>query len=109
MGQRMEKKYETKTKKKSGYIQQASVYQAQRCEGCPLRGACHKSKEDRKIKINHNLARHKRKGCLFAFETAFSQSEFYQVKLYETRFIALIGSAPLCHRLRFAGVQSKYH
>ena len=61
MGQRMEKKYETRTKKKSGYIQQASVYQAQRCEGCPLRGACHKSKEERKIKINHNLARHKRK------------------------------------------------
>ena len=61
MGQRMENKYETKTKKKSGYIQRASVYQAQRCQGCPLRGACHKSKEDRKIKVNRNLERHKRK------------------------------------------------
>jgi hypothetical protein len=59
MGQRMDKRYETKTKKKSGYIQRASVYQAKRCQGCPLRGACHKSKENRKIQVNHNLNRHK--------------------------------------------------
>ena len=35
------------------------LYQAKRCEGCPLRGSCHKSKENRTIEVNHNLRRHK--------------------------------------------------
>ena len=61
MGQKMEKCYETKTTKKSGYVQVASVYRAQRCTGCPLRGACHKSKEERTIQLNHNLKKHRQK------------------------------------------------
>jgi transposase len=59
MGQKMEKCYETKTIKKSGYIQIASVYRARSCKGCPLRGACHKSKEERTIQLNHNLKKHR--------------------------------------------------
>jgi transposase len=59
MGQPMEKVHEKKKKTKSGYSQTYSVYQAQNCQGCPLRGICHKSKYNRKIEINHNLERHK--------------------------------------------------
>jgi len=55
MGQTMIKKYETHPKTKSGYKQTYSVYQAKNCNGCPLRGACHKSKEHRKIQINWKL------------------------------------------------------
>jgi len=61
MGQKMFKRYESKTIKKSGFQQTASVYQAQRCTNCPLRGACHKSKINRKIRVNHNLIRLKAK------------------------------------------------
>ena len=61
MGQLMTKRYETHPKTKSGYQQTYSVYQAENCKGCPLRGACHKSKTDRKIQINWNLKRLKDK------------------------------------------------
>ncbi len=61
MGQKMTKQYEKRPKTKSGYQQKYSVYQAQNCKGCPLRGACHKSKEDRKIHFNWNLKRLKDK------------------------------------------------
>lgn len=55
MGQKMkfirqEKRYTT-----SGYQQTVSVYRASRCQGCPLRGQCHKSKRDRQIEVNHTL------------------------------------------------------
>ena len=43
----------------SGYQQTVSVYRACRCEGCPLRGQCHKSKRDRQIEVNHTLADYK--------------------------------------------------
>lgn len=59
MGQKMTKRYERTVTKKSGFKQNLSVYKAQRCAGCPLRGACHKSKINREIQINHNLNRHK--------------------------------------------------
>ena len=39
----------------SGYEQILSVYRATRCEGCPLRGQCHKSKRNRQIEVNHTL------------------------------------------------------
>lgn len=39
----------------TGFKQSVTYYQAQNCEGCPLRGVCHKSKENRKIEINHQL------------------------------------------------------
>jgi transposase len=59
MGQRMEFQYHRKRKTQSGFEQKTSVYQAKNCEGCPLRGQCHKSGGNRKIELNHNLLRHK--------------------------------------------------
>ena len=61
MGQKMTKQYEINPKTKSGYRQKYSVYQAKNCKGCPLKGACHKSKEHRKIRINWKLKQFKDK------------------------------------------------
>jgi len=63
MGQKMEKRSEVKTIKASGFRQKASVYVAGRCEGCTLRGVCHKSKENRKIQLNHNRKKHQQKAA----------------------------------------------
>ncbi len=40
----------------NGYTAQVSCYQAQRCEGCPMRGGCHKAQGNRLIEVNHRLA-----------------------------------------------------
>ncbi|MGN0004304.1 MAG: IS1182 family transposase [Sphingobacterium composti] len=40
----------------NGYVSQVSIYRAQRCEGCPMRGQCHKAEGNRTIEINHRLA-----------------------------------------------------
>lgn len=61
MGQKMTKRYEENRKSKAGYPYKQRVYQAQNCKGCPLRGACHKNKDNRIIRYNHNLARLKKK------------------------------------------------
>jgi hypothetical protein len=45
----------------NGYVAQVSIYQAQRCEGCPMRGQCHKAEGNRTIEINHRLAELKAK------------------------------------------------
>lgn len=61
MVQKMEKQYQSKQIKKSGFIQISGVYQAKRCEGCPLRGAFHKSKTNRIIQVDHKLKEHRNK------------------------------------------------
>jgi transposase len=43
----------------TGFGQTTKKYQAQNCNGCPLRGVCHQSKQNRIIEVNHNLIRHK--------------------------------------------------
>lgn len=56
MGQHMTL-WRTNTEKTStGYEHQVHYYQAQRCEGCPLRGLCHTAKTDRVLKVNHRSA-----------------------------------------------------
>jgi transposase len=45
----------------TGFKQNITRYQATNCEGCPLRGACHKSQSSRIIEINHTLNEHKRR------------------------------------------------
>ena len=55
MGQKMKFIRHEKRYTASGYQQSFSVYRAGRCEGCPLRGQCHKSKRDRQIEVNHTL------------------------------------------------------
>lgn len=55
MGQKMKFIRQEKRYTASGYQQTVSVYRATRCEGCPLRGQCHKSKRNRQIEVNHTL------------------------------------------------------
>ena len=59
MGQKLKFIRQEKRYTASGYQQTVSVYRAGRCEGCPLRGQCHKSKRDRQIEENHTLADYK--------------------------------------------------
>ena len=55
MGQKLKFIRQEKRYTASGDPQTVSVYRASRCEGCPLRGQCHKSKRDRQIEVNHTL------------------------------------------------------
>jgi transposase len=60
MGQKMLALYDSKRKTRStGYEYEATIYKAQNCSNCPLRGACHKQKGDRQIEINKKLIKHK--------------------------------------------------
>jgi transposase len=57
MGQHLYNTGAGKRKSELGFDYQVSIYQAQNCTGCPLRGQCHKAKGNRKIEVNHNLNR----------------------------------------------------
>ena len=57
MGQQMNLVGTKKVKSEAGYEKTVHVYQAQNCNGCPLRSRCHKSKYNRRIEVNHNLNR----------------------------------------------------
>jgi transposase len=59
MGQAMKNVSTCKTKNRNGFIQTISRYQAHNCSGCPLSGACHKSKGNRVIEVNHTLNKYK--------------------------------------------------
>lgn len=59
MGQVMKHTATYQAKTKTGFIQTVSRYQAGNCNGCPLRGACHKSKGNRVIEVNHALNKYK--------------------------------------------------
>jgi transposase len=59
IGQRMSRVGTKHKTTDNGYKQEIAVYQAQNCQGCPLRSTCHSSKYNRKIYVNHNLIRHK--------------------------------------------------
>ena len=62
MGQHMERIGTSHCKTGSGYRSENARYQAQRCEGCPLRCLCYKSKGNRRIiEINHRLKHYKHK------------------------------------------------
>ena len=52
MGQTMNYIGTRRKKNKSGFVQQLSRYQARNCTGCPIRGRCHKTKENRVVEIN---------------------------------------------------------
>ncbi len=55
MGQRMENVGQGKRISSNGYESQVTYYQAKRCFACPLRGRCHKAKDNRTIEVNHRL------------------------------------------------------
>lgn len=61
IGQKMTHVYDTKVRSSNGYLSDVSIYQAQNCNGCPLRDLCHKSESNRSIQINHKLREYKRK------------------------------------------------
>lgn len=58
MGQAIAKRNQY-TEQKTG--KKITIYQATNCNGCPMRGVCHSSKENRTIKISHELLRHRKK------------------------------------------------
>jgi transposase len=53
MGQRMDKVGEQPQRTRAGHLHIVSRYKAKNCEGCPLRGVCHKGKGSRTIEISH--------------------------------------------------------
>lgn len=55
MGQPMMFIGESTEKTETGYVRKLSRYQAQNCSTCPIRGRCHKSKENRIIEVSHRL------------------------------------------------------
>jgi transposase len=55
MGQKMQRIGLRKRITENGFIQHYARYQAINCVGCPLRGQCHKNKENKILEINHNL------------------------------------------------------
>ena len=61
MGQHMKHTRNIKRKSGSGYKSDISIYSASNCDGCPLRGMCHKAKGNREIQINHSLNKYKEK------------------------------------------------
>lgn len=61
MGQPMHFIGTKKQKTKSGFEQTLRRYQAIRCEGCPLRGGCHKAKGARIVEINFKSREYRQK------------------------------------------------
>jgi hypothetical protein len=59
MGQHMHNIGTHTQKTTTGFTQHITKYQAQNCNGCPLRGKCHQSTGNRIININHHLNQHK--------------------------------------------------
>jgi len=60
VGQVMDKIWEGEQKTEAGYTRTISKYRARNCDGCPLRGACHKSNRNRTIEVSHEGKRLKR-------------------------------------------------
>jgi hypothetical protein len=55
LGQKLTHTGQGERKSRNGFISQLDYYEAKRCEGCLLRGMCHKSTGNKKIEINHKL------------------------------------------------------
>lgn len=55
MGQQMNRIGTHKQKSENGYQKEITSYQAQNCNGCSLRGMCHKSSGTRIIEVSHRL------------------------------------------------------
>lgn len=60
-GQRMTYLMTRTEKTTTGFEQIIRQYQAQNCEGCPLRAQCHKSKKNRVIHVNEEYTRLRKK------------------------------------------------
>lgn len=74
MGQRMAKTGTYKRTTDNGFVSEVSHYQAKRCDGCPLRGQCHRAAGNRIIEVNHRLNGLKDKArALLSSEKGLSQ------------------------------------
>ena len=63
MGQHMQNIGTHKEKNRNGYIQTITKYQASNCNGCPLRGMCHKQKGNRVVEVNGRLRKLKQQAA----------------------------------------------
>ena len=61
MGQPLENIGQYQGQTKTGFTQTIHRYQAKDCQGCPLRGMCHKAQGNPIIERNYKLVRHKQK------------------------------------------------
>ena len=61
MGQKMNPCGTQNKTTKTGFKQTVALYKAQRCEGCPLRGQCHKAVGNREIGRNHAVENYRQK------------------------------------------------
>ena len=61
IGQAMTYIGDKKRKTANGFIQTHRLYKAKNCEGCPMRGPCHKATGNRIIQRSPNLNRHRKK------------------------------------------------
>ncbi len=59
IGQKMKFLKSERRTSELGYVSNVSLYQAQNCNGCPMRGQCHKSKDNRIIELNHKLIKYR--------------------------------------------------
>ena len=61
MGQHMKRIGMKRSLTSNGFVTYSVRYQAERCEGCPLRGSCFKARGNRIIEVNHQLQQYKQK------------------------------------------------
>lgn len=61
IGQQMNYIGEKRKLSGSGYLHTYRMYQAMNCEGCPMRGPCHKAEGDRIIQRSPDLHRHRQR------------------------------------------------
>ncbi|MFA9262990.1 MAG: IS1182 family transposase [Undibacterium sp.] len=59
IGQEMHYTGEKRRRTKGGYLQTYRMYRAQNCQGCPMRGPCHKAEGNRIVQRSPNLDRYK--------------------------------------------------
>jgi hypothetical protein len=45
----------------NGFKSLCHIYESENCEGCELRACCHGQQGNRKIQVNHNLIRYRKK------------------------------------------------
>ena len=61
MGQHMKRIGMKRSLTPNGFVTYSVRYQAERCDGCPLRGSCFKARGNRIIEVNHQLQHYKQK------------------------------------------------
>jgi transposase len=96
MGQPMQNMDTSTQTTATGFKQTLTKYRAVNCEGCPLRGVCHKSKGNRVIEVNHSLIEYKRK----AVERLTSEKGIYYRKRRPADVEPVFGNIKYNHGFR---------